>query len=128
MGGNSRKIVTFETKCLMFMACPLFWISAIGRFHCILNCGTNDSNYDRTSSQITGNIIDFALLLKSDRNKFSFSLLTPQNDKLNDIASEVNNRLMNVFGSIKTLLTQIMKMIPCYMCGSACRWFIFKKS
>ena len=112
----------------MLMACPLFWISAIGRFHCILNCGTNDSNYDRTSSQITGNIIDFALLLKSDRNKFSFSLLTPQNDKLNDIASEVNNRLMNVFGSIETLLTQIMKMIPCYMCGSASRWFIFKKS
>ena len=110
------------------MACPPFWMSAIGSFHCVLNCGANDSNYDRTSSQITGKIIDFALSLKSDRNKFSISLLTPQNDKLNNIASEVNKRLMNVFEPIETLLTQIMKVIPCYMCDSACRWFIFKKA
>ena len=110
------------------MACPLFCMSAIGSFHCILNCGANDSNYDRTSSQITRKIIDFALSVKSDRSKSSISLLTPQNDKLNNIASEVNKRLMNVFEPIEILLTQIMKVTPCYMWDSACRWFIFKKA
>ena len=49
-------------------------------------------NSDRTSSQI----IDLAISLKSDKNKISILLLTPRSDKLNNKASEVNNRLINM--------------------------------
>ena len=62
--------------------------------HIILHCGTNDLNSDRTSTQIAREIIDLAISLKSDKNKISISLLTPRSDKLNNKASEVNNRLM----------------------------------
>ena len=61
----------------------------------ILHCGTNDPNSDRASSQIAREIIDLATSLKSDKNKISISLLTPRCDKLNNKASEVNNRLIN---------------------------------
>ena len=64
--------------------------------HTILHCGTNDLNSDRTSSQIAKEIIDLALSLKSDKNGISISLLTPRSDKLNNNASEVNNRLINM--------------------------------
>ena len=64
--------------------------------HIILHCGTNDLNSDRTSSQIAREIIDLATSLKSDKNKISISLLTPRRDKLNNKASEVNNRLINM--------------------------------
>ena len=64
--------------------------------HIILHCGTNDLNSDRTSSQIAREIIDLAISLKSDKNKISISLLTPRSDKLNNKASEVNNRLINM--------------------------------
>ena len=63
--------------------------------HIILHCGTNYPNSDRTSSQIAREIIDPATSLKSDKNKISISLLTPRCDKLNNKASEVNNRLIN---------------------------------
>ena len=62
----------------------------------MLHCGTNDLNSDRTSSQIAREIIDLATSLKSDKNKISISLLTPRCDKLNNKASEVNNRLINM--------------------------------
>ena len=62
--------------------------------HIILHCGTNNLNSNRTSSQIE--IIDLALSLKSDNNKISISLLTPRSDKLNNKASEVNNRLISM--------------------------------
>ena len=62
----------------------------------ILRCGTNDLNSDRTSSQIAREIIDLAISLKSDKNEISISLLTPRRDKLNNKASEVNNRLINM--------------------------------
>ena len=66
--------------------------------HFISYCGTNDFSSDRTSSQIAREIIDLALSLslKSDKNKISVSLLTPRSDKLNNKASEVNNRLINM--------------------------------
>ena len=62
----------------------------------ILHCGTNDLNSNRTSSQNAGEIIDLALSLKSDKNKISIPLLTPRSDKLNNKASELNNRLINL--------------------------------
>ena len=48
------------------------------------------------SSQIAKEIIDLALSLKSEKNRISISLLTPRSDKLNNKASEVNNRLTNM--------------------------------
>ena len=57
---------------------------------------TNDLNPDRTSSQIAREIIDLAISLKSDKNNISISLLTPRSDKLNNKASEMSNRLINM--------------------------------
>ena len=66
--------------------------------HITLHCGTNELNSDRTStSQIAWKIIDLAL--KTDKNKISISLITPNyqaGDKLKNKASEVNNRLINM--------------------------------
>ena len=64
--------------------------------HIILHSGTTDLNSDRTSSQIAKEIIGLALSLKADKNKISISLLTPRSDKLNNKASEVDNRLINM--------------------------------
>ena len=64
--------------------------------HIILQFGTNDLNSDRIPSQMAGKVIDLALSLKSDKNEISISLLTPPSDKLNNKASEVNNRLINM--------------------------------
>ena len=50
--------------------------------HIILNCGINDLNCDRTSSQIAREIIGLTLSLKSEEYKISISLLTPQSGKL----------------------------------------------
>ena len=63
--------------------------------HIILHCGTNDLNSDRTSSQIAREM-QFAISLKSDKNKVSISLLIPTSDKLNKKTSEVSNRLINM--------------------------------
>ena len=76
--------------------------------HIILHCGTNDLNFDRTSSQIAKEIKDLALSLKSDKNKISISLLAPRSGKLNVKATEVNNRLNRLIVPIKTLLTSII--------------------
>ena len=64
--------------------------------HILLHCGTNDLNSNRTSVQIAREIIDLALSLKFDENKISILLLTSPGDKLNNQASEVNNRLINM--------------------------------
>ena len=56
--------------------------------HIILHSGTNDVNYDRTSSQIAKEIINLALSLKSDKKKISISLLAPKSDKLNSKANK----------------------------------------
>ena len=64
--------------------------------HFILHCGTNNLNSDRTSIQIAREIIDLACSLKSDKGKISILLLTPRSDKLNNKASKVNYRLINM--------------------------------
>ena len=83
-----------EVRCMCDQAKPT--VRDFDLDHIILHCGTNDLNSDRTSSQIAGEIIDLALSPKSDKNKISFSLLTPRNDRSNKKASEVNNRLINM--------------------------------
>ena len=64
--------------------------------HIILHCETNNLNSNRTSSQIAREIIGLSLSLKSDKNKISFSLLTPRSGKLKNKASELSNRLINM--------------------------------
>ena len=64
--------------------------------HILLHCGTNDLNSNRTSVQIAREIIDLALSLKFDENKIPILLLTSPGDKLNNQASEVNNRFIDM--------------------------------
>ena len=62
----------------------------------MLHYATNDLNSGRTFSQITREIVNLALSLKSEKNKISISLLTPRSNKLNKKVNEVNIRLMNM--------------------------------
>ena len=54
LGGNLKKIVTFDsTFCLLFMACPLFGMTAIKRFHCINNLNLCHRNFDVSKNHLT---------------------------------------------------------------------------
>ena len=64
--------------------------------HLILHVGTNDLNSESTSSQIARSIIDLATSLISDNCYVSVSGIVPRNDGLNNKASEVNNKLINM--------------------------------
>ena len=84
---NSAKV-----RCMHDHAKPTF--RDFDPHHIILDCGTNDLSSDRISSQIAREHIDLALSLKPDQNKIS--VLTSRSDKLNNKASEVNNRFSNM--------------------------------
>ena len=64
--------------------------------HIILHVGTNDLNSERTASQIAKSIIDLGQSLKTDTNTITISLIVPRYDNLNNKASEVNGRLVNM--------------------------------
>ena len=62
----------------------------------ILHVGTNDLNSERTASQIAKSRIDLGQPLKTDTNTITISLIVPRYDNLNNKASEVNGRLVNM--------------------------------
>ena len=64
----------------------------------ILHIGTNDLNFDKTSSQIARSIIDLDVSLKANTNTITIFFITPQNDHLNNKASKVNDLLVNMCG------------------------------
>ena len=64
--------------------------------HIILHVETNDLNSERTASQIAKSIIDLGQSLKTDTNTITISLIVPRYDNLNNKASEVNGRLVNM--------------------------------
>ena len=64
--------------------------------HMILHIGINDLNSERTASQIAKSIIDLGQSLKTDTNTITISLIVPRYDNLNNKASEVNGRLVNM--------------------------------
>ena len=49
-----------------------------------------------TASQIAKSIIDLGQSLKTDTNTITISLIVPRYDNLNNKASEVNGRLVNM--------------------------------
>ena len=63
----------------------------------ILHIGSNDLNSEKTSSQIARSI-DLSFSLETNTNTIAISLITPQNDYLNNKASEGNIRLANICG------------------------------
>ena len=50
----------------------------------ILHIGKNDLNSDKTSSQIARSIINLAVALKANTNIILISIITQQNDHLNN--------------------------------------------
>ena len=62
----------------------------------ILHCGTNDLSSERAASQIARSIIELALILKSEDNKISMSLIVPRNDNLNNKSNEENSCLIHM--------------------------------
>ena len=92
-----RPFNSAKMRCMHDHAKPAVRDFDLDHFILILHCGANDSNSDRISSNIGGEIIDPALSPKSDKNKISvLLLLTPRSNKLNNRASEVNNLLINM--------------------------------
>ena len=64
--------------------------------HIILHVGTNELNSERTASQIARSIIALGQSIKSEKNTITISLIVPRCDELNNKASEVNGRLVNM--------------------------------
>ena len=64
--------------------------------HMILHFGTNDLNSEQTASQIAKSIIDLGKSLKTDTNTITISVIVLRYDNLNNKASEVNGRLVNM--------------------------------
>ena len=62
--------------------------------HIILHVGTNDLTSEKTASQISRSIIELGTSLKNDTNTVSISAIVPRSDKLDNKATEVNNRLV----------------------------------
>ena len=62
--------------------------------HIILHVGTNDLTTEKTASQISRSIIELGTSLKNDTNTVSISAIVPRSDKLDNKATEVNNRLV----------------------------------
>ena len=71
----------------------------------ILHCGTNNLSSERTASQIAKSIIELALSLK---NKIPIFLIVPQNDNLNNKASEVNSYLVRLVLNETFLISTIL--------------------
>ena len=59
----------------------------------IIHVGTNDLNTEKTASQISKSLIDFAHSLHNDSTKVAISLIIPRMDNLNNKATDVNDRL-----------------------------------
>ena len=71
----------------------------------VLHCGTNDLKKENSANEISNDIIEVALLCKSDNNNVLVSGIIPRSDKRNAKAIEVNRHLKtNVVREIFALL------------------------
>ena len=61
----------------------------------VLHCGTNDLKKENSANEISNDIIEVALLCKSDNINVLVSGIIPHSDKLNANAIEVNRHLKN---------------------------------
>ena len=61
----------------------------------VLYCGTNDLKKENSANEISNDIIEVALLCKSDNINVLVSGIIPHSDKLNANAIEVNRHLKN---------------------------------
>ena len=61
----------------------------------VLYCGTNDLKKENSANEISNDIIEVALLCKSDNINVLVSVIIPRSDKLNAKAIEVNRHLKN---------------------------------
>ena len=62
--------------------------------HIILHVVTIKLTSEKTASQISRSIIELGTSLKNDTNTVSISAIVPRSDKLDNKATEVNNRLV----------------------------------
>ena len=71
----------------------------------VLHCGTNDLKKENSANEISNDIIEVALLCKSDNNNVLVSGIIPRSDKRNAKAIEANRHLKtNVVREIFALL------------------------
>ena len=61
----------------------------------VLHCGTNNLKRENSANEFSNDIIEVALLRKSDNNNVLVSGIIPRSDKLNAKATEVNRHLKN---------------------------------
>ena len=89
-----RSFSSAEVNCMNYYVKPT--LRDFNPEHIILHVGTNDLNSERTASQIAKSIIDLGQSLKTDTNTITIPLIVPRYDNLNNKASEVNGRLVNM--------------------------------
>ena len=94
---KSRKVVTkhFSGANTTDMKSYLLPTKSRNPENIVLHCGTNDLKKENSANEISNDIIEVALLRKSDNTNILVSGIIPRSDKLNAKAIEVNRHLKN---------------------------------
>ena len=94
---KSRKVVTkhFSGANTTDMKSYLLPTKSRNPENIVLHCGTNNLKKENSANEFSNDIIEVALLRKSDNNNVLVSGIIPRSDKLNAKATEVNRHLKN---------------------------------
>ena len=84
-----------------------------------LHCGTNDLKKENSANEISNDIIEVALLCKSDSNNVLVSGIIPGSDRLNAKAIEVNRYLKNECRNRNICFIKNSNMNPKYDCNKS---------
>ena len=85
----------------------------------VLYCGTNDLKKENSANEISNDIIEVALLCKSDNNNVLVSGTIPPSDKLNTKVIEVNRDLKNECRKRNICFISSSNINPKYKCNKS---------
>ena len=85
----------------------------------VLHCGTNDLKKENSANEISNDIIEVALLCKSDNNNVLVSGTIPPSDKLNTKVIEVNRDLKNECRKRNICFISSSNINPKYKCNKS---------
>ena len=85
----------------------------------VLLCGTNNLKEENSANEISNDIIEVALLCKSDNNNVLVSGTIPPSDKLNTKVIEVNRDLKNECRKRNICFISSSNINPKYKCNKS---------
>ena len=91
----------------------------------VLHCGTNDLKKQKSANEISNDIIEVAMLCKSDNNNVLFSGIIPRSNKGNAKVVEVNRHLNNEYRMRNICFisdSNINRKIDCNSSGLHLNW------